>query len=47
MNPLLAKARSLLTFPRVVIVIAPLTASQIQMQNLALAKLKRRLESQN
>ena len=30
-----------------VIVIAPLTASQIQMQNLALAKLKRRLESQN
>ena len=30
-----------------VIVIAPVTASQIQMQNLALAKLKRRLESQN
>ena len=30
-----------------VIVIAPLTASQIQMQNLALAKLKRRLETQN
>jgi hypothetical protein len=30
-----------------VIVIAPLSASQIQMQNLALAKLKRRLESQN
>ena len=30
-----------------VVVIAPLTASQIQMQNLALAKLKRRLESQN
>jgi hypothetical protein len=29
-----------------VIVIAPLTASQIQMQNLALAKLKRRLEQQ-
>jgi hypothetical protein len=29
-----------------VIIIAPLTASQIQMQNLALAKLKRRLESQ-
>ena len=27
-----------------VIVIAPVTASQIQMQNLALAKLKRRLE---
>lgn len=27
-----------------VIVIAPLTATQIQMQNLALAKLKRRLE---
>jgi len=30
-----------------VIVIAPVTASQIQMQNLALAKLRRRLESQN
>lgn len=30
-----------------VIVIAPVTASQIQMQNLALAKLKRRLESPN
>jgi hypothetical protein len=30
-----------------VIIIAPVTASQIQMQNLALAKLKRRLESQN
>lgn len=30
-----------------VIVITPVTASQIQMQNLALAKLKRRLESQN
>ena len=30
-----------------VIIIAPLTASQIQMQTLALAKLKRRLESQN
>jgi uncharacterized protein DUF6898 len=29
-----------------VIVIAPLTASQIQMQNLALAKLRRRLEHQ-
>jgi uncharacterized protein DUF6898 len=29
-----------------VIVIAPLTATQIQMQNLALAKLKRRLEQQ-
>lgn len=28
-----------------VIVITPLTASQIQMQNLALAKLKRRLET--
>jgi translation initiation factor 1 (eIF-1/SUI1) len=27
-----------------VVVIAPLTATQIQMQNLALAKLKRRLE---
>jgi hypothetical protein len=30
-----------------VIVIAPVTATQIQMQNIALAKLKRRLESQN
>lgn len=30
-----------------VIVIAPVTASQTQMQNLALAKLRRRLESQN
>ena len=30
-----------------VIVIALVTASQIQMQNLALAKLRRRLESQN
>ena len=30
-----------------VVVIAPVTATQIQMQNLALAKLKRRLESQN
>ena len=29
-----------------VIVIAPVTATQIQMQNLALAKLKRRLEQQ-
>ena len=29
-----------------VIVITPLTASQVQMQTLALAKLKRRLESQ-
>ena len=29
-----------------VIVIAPLTATQIQMQNLALAKLKRRLEQE-
>ena len=29
-----------------VIVITPVTASQVQMQNLALAKLKRRLESQ-
>ena len=29
-----------------VIVIAPVTATQVQMQNLALAKLKRRLESQ-
>lgn len=29
-----------------VIVIAPLTATQVQMQNLALAKLKRRLEQQ-
>jgi translation initiation factor 1 (eIF-1/SUI1) len=28
-----------------VIIIAPVTATQIQMQNLALAKLKRRLES--
>ena len=27
-----------------VVVIAPLTATQVQMQNLALAKLKRRLE---
>lgn len=30
-----------------VIVIAPVTATQIQMQNIALAKLKRRLESQS
>jgi hypothetical protein len=30
-----------------VIVIAPLTATQIQMQNLALAKLKRRLDTQS
>jgi hypothetical protein len=30
-----------------VIVITPVTASQIQMQNLALAKLKRRLGSQS
>lgn len=30
-----------------VIVITPVTATQIQMQNLALAKLKRRLEAQN
>lgn len=30
-----------------VIVIAPVTATQIQMQNLALAKLKRRLGSQS
>jgi hypothetical protein len=30
-----------------VIVIAPLTATQIQMQNLALAKLRRRLEAGN
>jgi hypothetical protein len=29
-----------------VIIVAPLTATQIQMQNIALAKLKRRLESQ-
>ena len=29
-----------------VIVIAPVTATQVQMQNIALAKLKRRLESQ-
>lgn len=29
-----------------VIIVAPVTATQIQMQNIALAKLKRRLESQ-
>jgi len=30
-----------------VVVIAPVSATQLQMQNLALAKLKRRLETQN
>jgi hypothetical protein len=29
-----------------VIIVAPVTATQIQMQNIALAKLKRRLEQQ-